>query len=56
MHPCSADKALAEERVRDAAQLIGQGSVAAIRPVTAEEAAKHGLLPDKVIFAPKAMR
>ena len=51
-----ADKALAEERVWDAAQLIGQGSVAAIRPVTAEEAAKHGLLPNKIIFAPKIMQ
>ena len=51
-----ADKAQAEEQVRDAAQLVGQGSVAAIRPLTAEEAAKHGLLPNKIIFAPKSMQ
>jgi uncharacterized NAD-dependent epimerase/dehydratase family protein len=50
-----ADKAQAEEQVRDAAHVTGQGSVEAIRPLTADEAAKHGLAPDKIIFAPKSM-
>jgi hypothetical protein len=50
-----ADKVQAEDQVRHAAQVAGQGSVEAIRALTAEEAARHGLQPDKIIFAPKSM-
>jgi hypothetical protein len=51
-----AERVQAEQQVRDAAHVGGQGLVEAIRPVTADEAAKHGLLPNKVIFAPKGMQ
>ncbi len=50
-----ADKSEAEGQVRDAAQVTGQGSVEAVRPLTADEVVKYGLLPHKIIFAPKGM-
>jgi hypothetical protein len=50
------DRAEAEEQVREAAQITGQASVQAVRELTADEMATHGLQPGKIIYAPKSSR